>query len=63
MLVPNQYRDVSESINVGVPMMEQHRSSAVTKALMQIEARLGGGSASAAPRGAISRALANLIGA
>ncbi|MDH5275064.1 MAG: P-loop NTPase [Gammaproteobacteria bacterium] len=63
MLVPNQYRDVSESINVGVPMMDQHRSSAVTKALMQIEARLGGGSASTAPRSAISRALANLIGA
>lgn len=63
MLVPNQYRDVSESINVGVPMMEQHRSSAVTKALMQIEARLGGNTARAAPRGAISRAFANLIGA
>ncbi len=63
MLVPNQYRDVSESINVGVPMMDQHRTSAVTKALMQIEARLGGSSTNAAPRGAISRALANLIGA
>jgi len=63
MLVPNQYRDVSESINVGVPIMDQHRSSAVTKALMQIEARLGGGNNNPAPRGAISRALANLIGA
>jgi pilus assembly protein CpaE len=63
MLVPNQYRDVSESINVGIPMMDQHRSSAVTKALMQIEARLGGGNASKVPRGAISRAFANLIGA
>jgi pilus assembly protein CpaE len=63
MLIPNQYRDVSASINVGVPMLDHQRGSPVTKALMQIEARLGGNMARAAPRGAISRAFANLIGA
>lgn len=62
MLVPNQYRNVAESINVGVPMMDHARGSAVTKALMQIEARLVGASSGPAPRGAISRAFANLIG-
>jgi pilus assembly protein CpaE len=61
MLVPNQYRDVSESINVGVPMLDHRRSSPVTKALMQIEARLvGGGNGDAVPRGALSRVFANL---
>lgn len=62
MLVPNQYRNVAESINVGVPMMDHARGSTVTKALIQIEARLVGAAAGPAPRGAISRAFANLIG-
>jgi pilus assembly protein CpaE len=62
MLLPNQYRDVSESINVGVPMLDHRRGSPVTKALMQLEARLAGGSRDDVPRGAISRVFANLIG-
>jgi pilus assembly protein CpaE len=61
LLVPNQYRDVAESINVGVPMFDQHRGSAVTKALMQIEAHLAGGPGKAARRNVISRAFANLM--
>jgi len=62
MLVPNQYRDVAESINVGVPMLDQHRGSAVTKALLQIEARLGGGGrAAGAQHNAITRAFASLM--
>lgn len=62
MLIPNQYRDVSESINVGVPMLDHQRGSTVTKALMQIEARLAGGPAGdSAPRNKLTRVFANLI--
>jgi pilus assembly protein CpaE len=62
MLIPNQYRDVSESINVGVPMLDHQRSSPVTKALLQIEARLAGGTAgNAEPRSKLTRVFANLI--
>jgi pilus assembly protein CpaE len=62
MLIPNQYRDVSESINVGVPMLDHQRGSTVTKALMQIEARLAGGPAGdSAPRSKLTRVFANLI--
>jgi pilus assembly protein CpaE len=62
MLIPNQYRDVAGSINVGVPMLDHQRGSPVTRALTQIEAKLNGDPGSdAAPRNALSRALANLI--
>lgn len=62
MLIPNQYRDVSESINVGVPMLEHQRNSPVTKALLQIEARLAGGAAGESePRSKLTRVFANLI--
>jgi pilus assembly protein CpaE len=61
VLVPNHYRSVAESINVGVPMMEHARGSSVTKALMQLESRLVGGTAETAERNPISRAFSNLI--
>jgi pilus assembly protein CpaE len=62
MLVPNHYRNVAESIDVGVPMLDHARGSSVTKALMQIEARLmGPGDEGLAPRNVLSRAFSNLI--
>lgn len=61
MLVPNHYRNVAESINVGVPMMDHARGSAVTKALMAMQARLGGEEDDPAQRSMISRAFSNLI--
>jgi pilus assembly protein CpaE len=62
MLIPNHYRDVSESINVGVPMLDHQRNSPVTKALLQIEARLAGGPAGdSEPRSKLTRVFANLI--
>jgi pilus assembly protein CpaE len=42
MSVPSDFKTVSESINLGVPMHEHARSSAVTRALIGLEARLGG---------------------
>jgi pilus assembly protein CpaE len=61
ILVPNHYRSVAESINVGVPMLEHARGSSVTKALMQIEARLAGNAEASAGRSSITRAFANLL--
>ena len=62
MLIPNQYRDVSGSINVGVPMLDHQRGSTVTKALLQIEARLNGvASSETGRRNPLSRVFANLI--
>ena len=40
--VPNQYKEVSESINLGVPMYEYARSSAATRALVKLQSRLFG---------------------
>ena len=40
-LIPNHYRCVAESINVGVPMAEHAHASAVTKSLLALEGQLG----------------------
>lgn len=40
--VPNQFREVSESINLGVPMYEHARHSAVTRALVTLQSRIFG---------------------
>jgi len=42
LLVPNQYKIVSESINLGGPMYEHARQSTVTRALIQLQARIIG---------------------
>jgi pilus assembly protein CpaE len=57
VLVPNHYRSVAESINVGVPMLDHARSSTVTKALLALEAKLGGETADKEPSGIFSRTL------
>ena len=40
VIVPNHFKTVSESINLGVPMYDHARQSAVTKALVALQARL-----------------------
>jgi len=40
--VPNDYRAVAESINVGVPIYTYAKRSAVTKSLIQLQQQLGG---------------------
>jgi pilus assembly protein CpaE len=40
--IPNDYRAVTESINMGIPIFEYARRSSVTKALLQLEKQLGG---------------------
>jgi pilus assembly protein CpaE len=45
MTVPNQYKIVSESINLGVPMYEHAPKSTVTRALIELQSRVIGLSA------------------
>jgi pilus assembly protein CpaE len=40
--VPNQYKEVSESINLGIPMYEYARNSAVSRALIALQSRVFG---------------------
>jgi pilus assembly protein CpaE len=58
VLIPNHFTPVSGSIEMGIPMHEHARSSPVTKALRELETRLGG-RAEARAQGLISKALSN----
>jgi pilus assembly protein CpaE len=61
VLVPNDFRMVSECINSGTPLLDHARGAAITKAVMSLETRLGG--ASARPRsGVLARTFSNLLG-
>jgi pilus assembly protein CpaE len=40
--IPNHYRSVSESVNQGVPILELHRSSPVSKALIDFAKQIRG---------------------
>lgn len=60
VLVPNDYRDVAQSVNIGVPMLDHSRSSVVTKALMKLESRLTGVAAGPSDAGLFSKAFATL---
>lgn len=59
--IPSDFQTVAESINLGVPMHEHARSSAVTKALLQLETRLGGDSAEPSA-GFFQKAFSNILG-
>jgi pilus assembly protein CpaE len=54
-IIPNHYRSVAESINVGVPMTEHARSSVVTKSLMSLGSQLGGAESDGERAGIFSR--------
>jgi pilus assembly protein CpaE len=60
VLVPNDFRLVSECINSGTPLLDHARSAAITKAVMNLETRLGG--SAARPRsGVLARTFSNLL--
>ncbi|MDH3511325.1 MAG: AAA family ATPase [Gammaproteobacteria bacterium] len=42
LLVPNDYRDAAESVNMGIPMLEHARNSAVTTGLIKLANRISG---------------------
>jgi pilus assembly protein CpaE len=60
LLVPNDFRLVSECINSGTPLLDQARGAAITKAVMSLQTRLGG--AATRPRsGVLARTFSNLL--
>jgi pilus assembly protein CpaE len=42
MMIPNDFRAVSESLNAGVPLLESSRQAPVTKAIQELAAKLCG---------------------
>lgn len=48
--VPSDYRTVTQSIDMGVPLYEHSRRAAITKAVISLERELGGGAAPEARR-------------
>ena len=60
VIVPNQYKEVSESINLGIPMYEHARHSAVSRALIELQSRLFG-HASMAETAAASGRISSLL--
>jgi pilus assembly protein CpaE len=62
MVVPNHYRSVAESINVGIPMSDYAKSSSVTKSIVALEAMLGGQTSQDESAGIFSRTLQMMRG-
>ena len=58
VLVPNDYRDVAQSMNIGIPMLDHSRSSVVTKALMKLESKLTGVTGHPSQNTLLSKAIA-----
>lgn len=60
LIVPNDYRTVSECIATGQPLLERTRTAAISKAVLALETRLGGTAAVARP-GLLARTFSTLI--
>lgn len=61
VLVPSDYRLVSECINSGRPLLDHARNAAITRAVMALETRLGGASARVRS-GLLARTFSNMLG-
>ena len=59
--VPSDFKTVAESINLGVPMYEHARGSAVTKALASLATSLGGRPAREASGGLFGKTFSSLL--
>lgn len=60
VLVPNDFRLVSECINSGTPLLDHARGAAITKAVMALQTRLGGAS-TRQRSGVLARTFSNLL--
>lgn len=60
VLVPNDFRTVSECIEAGAPLLTHARGAAITKAVMALETRLGG-TAARERHGVIARTFAGFM--
>ena len=56
-LIPNDYKRVTENINLGIPLYTQSHHSAITKAVIKLATRLSNKDMSADKHGVISRML------
>ena len=54
-LIPNDYKRVTENINLGIPLYKQSRHSAIAKAVVKLATRLSNRDISAAKSGVFSR--------
>jgi len=54
-LIPNDYKRVTENINLGIPLYKQSRSSAITKAVVKLATRLCNKDISSEKDGVLSR--------
>ncbi|MET0656802.1 MAG: AAA family ATPase [Steroidobacteraceae bacterium] len=60
VVIPNDFRTVSECVNSGVPLLDHARGSAIAKAIMTLESRLGGISTTESS-GLLSRTFSSLL--
>jgi pilus assembly protein CpaE len=60
LLVPNDFKTVSECINSGTALLDYARNASITRAVMSLETRLGGTSAQTRS-GVIARTFSNLL--
>ena len=60
VLVPNHYRDVAESVNMGIPMLEHARNSSVTAGIIELANRICGRE-STGKTGLFSKAVSTMI--
>jgi pilus assembly protein CpaE len=61
VLVPNDFRTVTECINSGTPLADAARNAPITKAVRSLETRLGGNSAAGPAAGLLSRTIGGLF--
>ncbi len=61
IVIPNDYQNVIDSINAGIPMYEHSKGSRVTTALMSLETTLGGYSQDVT-QGRFARTVASILG-
>jgi len=61
IVIPNDYQNVIDSINAGIPMYEHAKGSRIATALMLLETRLGGYSQDVT-QGRFARTVASILG-
>jgi len=54
-IVPNDYKRVTENINLGIPLYKQSRNSVITKAIIKLASRLSNRQIQEADNGVFSR--------
>jgi pilus assembly protein CpaE len=61
-VIPSDYQQVSEAVNLGVPIYDHARSAAITQALVSLARRLSGEGQAEEARGRLQSAVARLFG-